>query len=92
MIPDHDAIEEEIRRAIRKVKPSLTAFPLPADTPFANLGLASLERAIVVFEIEDAYEIELVSAGLDTSFSNIGEARDLVASLLSKKELTKGVA
>ncbi|HEX6099230.1 MAG TPA: acyl carrier protein [Thermoanaerobaculia bacterium] len=82
----HDAgsIENEIYRAIRKVKPSLGQTPLTPDTRFESLGLESLERAIVIFEIEDAYEISIIDANLDT-FRNVAEARDVVLSLLERK-------
>ena len=81
---DDQSIEEEIHRAIRKVKPSLEAIPLESSTPFASLGLASLERAIVVFELEDLYEVSIVDANLD-AFRTVAEAREPSQSLLSQK-------
>lgn len=78
-------IEEEIYRAIRKVKPSLEPIPLEPSTLVESLGLESLERAIVVFEIEDAFEISLVDEGLDR-FRTIAEGRDIVLMLLAKKD------
>jgi acyl carrier protein len=77
-------IEEAIYRAIRKVKPALASIPLDPSTPVASLGLESLERAIVVFEIEDAFEVSLVDEGLDR-FRTIAEGRDIVLTLLAKK-------
>jgi acyl carrier protein len=91
MMPEPEEIEAEIARAIRKVKKSMETIPLTADVPFASLGLESLERAIVVFEIEDAYEIDLVATGLD-NFRTIGEARDIIAGVLAKKESAEGAA
>jgi acyl carrier protein len=78
------AIEEKIYEAIRKVKPSLQAVPMTPETRFDSLGLQSLERAIVVFELEDAYGLSIVDANLDR-FHTIAEARDVVAKLLEKK-------
>lgn len=78
------AIEEAIYRAIRKVKPSLETIPLEAATPFDSLGLESLERAIVVFEIEDEFEVSIVDAALDR-FRTVAEAREVVAKLLARK-------
>lgn len=82
--PDREAVESEIYRAIRKVKPSHADTPLTPDTRFVSLGLESLERAIVVFEIEDAYDIMMIDANLDT-FRTIAEARDIVLMLLARK-------
>lgn len=81
---DDDAIEQSIYRAIRKVKPSLETIPLDATMPFASMGLESLERAIVVFELEDAYEVSIVDADLD-DFRNVAEARDTIRQLLAAK-------
>jgi acyl carrier protein len=77
-------IEEEIYNAIRKVKPSLASIPLDSSTRFDSLGLESLERAIVVFELEDFYEVSIVDADLD-DFRTVGEARDTIAKLLAGK-------
>ena len=81
--PD-DPIFQQICIAIAKVKPSLASIPIRLDTRFESLGLASLERAIVVFELEDAYELSLVDAARDT-FETVGEARDLIAGMLEEK-------
>jgi acyl carrier protein len=83
---ERDAIEEQICIAIRKVKPSLQTIPLTPETRFENLGLQSLERTIVVFELEDLYEVSIVDESLDV-FDTIGEARDLVLMLLQHKEV-----
>lgn len=81
---ERQAVEEQIGVAIRKVKPSLATIPLAPETRFENLGLQSLERAIVVFELEDVYGLSIVDRGLDT-FGTIGEARDLVLELLARE-------
>lgn len=86
--PD-DPLFEQISAAIAKVKPSLASFPLRLDTRFDSLGLSSLERAIVVFELEDAYDLSLVEASRDT-FETVGEARDLIASMLEEKAREAG--
>lgn len=83
-ILDRQAVENEIYRAILAVKPSLAQLPLTPDTRFDSLGLESLEKAIVVFELEDAYAISIVDANLDT-FRSVAEARDVVLSLLERK-------
>ncbi len=80
-----EAIEQSIYDAIRKVKPSLQAIPLTPETGFENLGLQSLERAIVVFELEDAYGCSILDESLDT-FETIAEARDVVLRLLGGKQ------
>jgi acyl carrier protein len=84
MMPLNQEIEEQIYGAIRKVKPSLETIPLTPETRFDNLGMESLERAIVVFELEDAYNVSILEANLDI-FQTIAEARATVASLLARK-------
>jgi acyl carrier protein len=79
-----EAIEQQIYAAIRKVKPSLKTIPLAPETPFENLGLESLELAIVVFELEDAYDLSILDEGLD-KFETIAEAREVVSKLLGRK-------
>jgi acyl carrier protein len=79
-----EAIEQSIYDAIRKVKPSLKTIPLSPETRFENLGLQSLERAIVVFELEDTFDLSILDESLDT-FETIAEARDVVLMLLARK-------
>jgi|SRR5436309_6783231 len=83
-IEDREAVESEIYRAIRKVKPSLAQTPLTPDTRFESLGLESLERAIVTFELEDVYELSIVESNLDT-FRTVAEARDLILDLMARR-------
>ncbi len=84
-LPSAESVEDRIRLAIRTVKPSLQNIPLDASTPFDNLGLESIERTTVVFEIEEGFGISIVDNNLDT-FETIGEARDCVLRLLDSKE------
>lgn len=79
-----EAIEQQIYDAIRKVKPSLKTIPLSPETRFENLGLQSLERAIVVFELEDAFDLSILDESLD-KFETIAQARDVVVMLLGRK-------
>jgi acyl carrier protein len=79
-----DPIFDCICAAIVKVKPILGEAPMNQAMRFESLGLSSLERAIVVFEIEDAYDLSIIAANLDV-FETLGEARDLVQSMLEKK-------
>jgi acyl carrier protein len=91
---DPEQLEELIYTAIRKVKPSLQAIPLAPETRLANMGLASLERAIVVFELEDACEVSIMDRNLD-AFDTVAEARDLLIKLLAEKDsgdLSQGAA
>ena len=77
---DNATVEEAICKAIRTVKPSLAQLPLNSETRFDSLGLQSIERIMVVFEIEEAFEVSIVDQQLDT-FRSVGEARDLVLKL-----------
>ena len=80
---DATAVEQEIYNAIRRVKPSLETMALTPQTRFDELGLESLERTVVLFEIEDVYAISIVEQNLDT-FETIAQARDLIAKLIGK--------
>jgi acyl carrier protein len=80
---ENAAIEEEIYRAIRRVKPSLEDRPLSPQTRFDALELESIERVTVVFEIEEVYSISILDQNLDT-FRTVAEARDVVARLLAE--------
>ena len=82
---DNETVEEEICKAIRTVKPSLTLLPMSSETRFDSLGLQSIERMMVVFEIEETFEVSIVDQQLDT-FRTIGEARDLVLKLIDARQ------
>ena len=82
---DSETVEEGICKAIRSVKPSLASLPMSSDTRFDSLGLESIERILVVFEIEEAFEVSIVDQQLDT-FRSVGEARDLVLKLVGARE------
>ncbi len=58
------------------------------ETPMADLKIESVDLALIIFEIEDAYGVTIVEANLDT-FKTFGEARDLVLRLLSEKAIRK---
>lgn len=77
---DSVTVEEAIYKAIRTVKPSLSNLPMSADTRFDSLGLESIERIMVVFEIEEAFDVSIVDQQLDT-FRTVGEARNTVLKL-----------
>ncbi len=83
-IPEYEAVEDAIYKAIRTVKPSLANLPMSPETRFDSLGLQSIEMTMVVFEIEDAYGISIVDNDLDT-FRTVGEACDVVLKLASAK-------
>ncbi|MBW3509295.1 MULTISPECIES: phosphopantetheine-binding protein [Janthinobacterium] len=51
--------ERVIYEAIRKVKPSLIETELTPATRFDKFDIASLEMAMIVFEINDAFDIEI---------------------------------
>ena len=70
-------IEQVIIAAIRKVKPSLTATELTRATRFDKYAISSLEMAMIVFEINDAFDLEIEMYTLMT-LNCIGDACDLV--------------
>ncbi|NEO04183.1 MAG: acyl carrier protein [Moorea sp. SIO1F2] len=83
-------IEEVVYAAIRKVKPSLLETELSLATRFDDYRITSMEMAMIVFEIEDHYDIEIEAHTL-IDFDTIGAACEFIAKLLAKKNL-QGVA
>jgi len=77
-------IEQQIYDAIRSVKPSLGAVALTPDTRLDSLGLESIERVSVVFELEEAFDLSILDANLDT-FRTVAEARELIEKLLAAR-------
>ncbi len=80
---NHHDIEQTIYRAVRKVKPSLVDAPLSPATRFEEYYISSLELAMITFEIEETFDLNIADANLDI-FRDIAEARDLVARLLER--------
>lgn len=77
-------VEEVVYRMTRKVKPSLRKAALTQETRFDDYEISSLELAMITFEIEDHFDLNIANANLDT-FVNIREACDLVIRLLTNK-------
>ena len=84
-----EQVERTISEAICKVKKIDQA--LDAETRFESLDVSSLEMVTIVFEIEDAFGLNLVDSGQD-HFETIGEARDVVVRLLEEEQLTPAMA
>lgn len=79
-----NTVENEIYSAIKKVK-GIEREQLSLDTNLRELGITSLEFIMISFELEDAYNIEIVDANLDT-YQTIREAKEIVTNLLAIKE------
>jgi acyl carrier protein len=76
--------EEVIVAAVRKIKPSLTETELPPATRFDKYNISSLEMAMIVFEINDYYEIDIEPYTLMT-LACIGDAVKLVDQLVNQR-------
>ena len=77
--------EDVICSAIRKVKPSLTETGLTSDTRFDQFNISSMEMAMIVFEINDHYDMEIEPYTLMT-FSTIGDACRHIDQLLTERQ------
>ena len=75
------AIEDVIYDAIRKVKPSLMETELNRTTRFDQYNISSLEMAMIVFEINDYFDIEIEPYAL-MALANIDDAVAHVESLI----------
>lgn len=82
---EKQTVEDGIYKAIRTVKPSLAQLPMSAETRIDSLGLQSIERMMVVFEMEEAFGVSIVDQQLDT-FRTVGEARELVLKLVGTRQ------
>jgi acyl carrier protein len=83
-------VEEQIYKAISKVKDT-GGRELTLETRFDSLGVTSLEFIVVVFELEDAFNITIVDWGLD-NFETIADAKAVVLKLMAEKAAQAEVA
>ena len=79
-----NTVEDEIYAAIKKVK-GIDREQLSLNTNLRELEVTSLEFIMISFELEDAYNIEIVDANLDT-YQTIREAEEIVTNLIIQKE------
>lgn len=86
-MPTAFEIEETIMQAICKTI-RVDRSVLTPDSRFDSLGASSLEVVCIVFEIEDAYDVNIVKEGRD-DFKTIGAARDLVLELLARQDASE---
>jgi acyl carrier protein len=85
MLPTAAEIDETIMQAISKTI-HVDRSTLSPHMRFDSLGASSLEVVCIVFEIEDAYDVNIVNEGRD-DFKTIAAARDLVLDLLAQKDV-----
>ncbi|HYR29761.1 MAG TPA: phosphopantetheine-binding protein [Thermoanaerobaculia bacterium] len=83
-MPTPHEIEETIMQAICKTI-QIDRAELTPETRFDSLGASSMEVVCIVFEIEDAYDVNVVKEGRD-DFKTIGDARDLLLELLARQD------
>ncbi|MFY8106848.1 MAG: acyl carrier protein [Elstera sp.] len=81
--PTRESIKAELYALIES---QLTRVPasLSDDFHFSDGGVASLEVMMLVFEVEEKFDIALVDAGLD-DFDTLGELVTLVHHLVERK-------
>lgn len=53
-----ESLEEQVIRIIASAK-NIDAAGISADTPMAKLGLDSLDGMSIIFDLENAFEIEI---------------------------------
>jgi acyl carrier protein len=76
-----------VRECILAVDPGLAAISFDDETKFTTIGVPSIVMITIVFEIEERFDISIIDAGLD-DFETVGELRDVVLTLLARKETT----
>lgn len=72
----HDTIAETIIEKIR-AHASPDAGHVTLDTDLTQLGIHSLELTEIIFDIEDAFGIEIEMSTVD-AWSNLASVRDIV--------------
>lgn len=83
------SIEDVIYGAVRKVKLSLTETELTPATRFDQYNISSLEMAMIVFEINDYFDIEIEPYTLMT-LACIDDAVQLIEGLLTPRVQVQG--
>lgn len=81
-----DTVAAKIVDILKKNMPSPLE-TLSLDTPLDELGLQSLDIAVVAFDIEDAFAIELpyrANEGIE-DFSTVGSIVDTVKAILERR-------
>lgn len=81
--PNLDEIAGHIIDCILKVKP-IERSRLDPTVLFSDLGLSSIETMSVIFEVEEAFSIDLMESGHDY-FRTVTEGAAIVAGLLPRK-------
>jgi acyl carrier protein len=80
--------EQVLYTAIRKVKPSLLETTLTAQTRFDEFAISSMEMAMIVYEIDDHYDIDVPPHTL-IGIGSIADACHYIDSLLQKKGIAQ---
>jgi len=81
--PNLDEIADRIIDCILKVKP-IGRSRLDPTALFSDLGLSSIETMSVIFEVEEAFSIDLMESGHDY-FRTVAEGTAIIAGLLPRK-------
>lgn len=79
-----EQVFEAVIAAVRVVFEDDTADRLTLDTTFEEMGATSLEVATVAFELEDAFDVEILNQEL-ADFRSLREARDIVVALIEAR-------
>lgn len=75
------ATDEQILEIIRKHMPGGDR-PLAADTPLSELEIESLDLVEIIFEIEEAFDIEIpYNANDETEFATVGQIVERVKAI-----------
>ncbi len=81
--PTRESVRAELYALIEAQFPRVVA-PLTDDFHFSDGGVASLEVMMLVFDVEEKFDIALVDEGLD-DFETLGELITLVHLLVARK-------
>ncbi|MGE5515811.1 MAG: hypothetical protein ACM31D_08300 [Bacteroidota bacterium] len=84
MVPTMDEVKASLQRLAWKALPKLNGVDIPGDQRLSILGMSSLEVMCVIFEVEEEFELSIVSEGLD-DFETFDEMAALVHNLLVRK-------
>lgn len=85
--PLRETIAAQIYALLREKLPQYSA-QLSDEMNFTDVGVASLEVMLFIFEIEEAFDIALVEPGLD-DFDTLGQLVGIVTELVKRKTATE---
>ena len=81
-------MDEDAQKIVEILKKNMKEPPetIPMDTPITELGIESIDLAVIIFDIEDTFGIEIpynANEEMDDSFATVGAVVEHVKAIKS---------